>query len=116
MALREEDLDPILLTALEEDESLQATARGTDAALAVSDRRVLVRARDRLALSVSIDGLRRIQFDIEKRRPATLVIVPEEAHDEPQVLAIPPEEIRRVTNALALIAERLAQFSDEDQA
>lgn len=115
MELRDDDLDPILLTVLEEDESLQATARGTDATLALSDRRLLVRAQDRLALSVPIEGLRRIQFDIEKRRPATLVIVPEEARDEPQVLAIPPEEIRRVTNALALIAERLARFSDADQ-
>jgi hypothetical protein len=116
MALREQDLDPILLTALEADESLQATARGLDAIVAVSDRRLIVKARERIALSVSIEGLRRIQFDIEKRRPATLVIVPEEPRDEPQVLAIPPEDIRGITNALALIAERLARFSDDEHA
>ena len=116
MALREQDLDPILLTALEADESLQATARGLDAIVAVSDRRLIVKARERIALSVSIEGLRRIQFDIEKRRPATLVIVPDEPRDEPQVLAIPPEDIRGITNALALIAERLARFSDDEHA
>jgi hypothetical protein len=92
MAQRDQDLDPIMLTALESDESLQATARGTDAVLEVSDRRLIVKARERIALSVPIEGLRRIQFDIEKRRPATLVIVPGEPQDEPQVLAIPPEE------------------------
>jgi hypothetical protein len=116
MAQLDQDLDPILVTALEEDESLQATARGTDAILAVSDRRLLVKARERIALSVRIEGLRRIQFDIEKRRPATLVIVPEEPRDEPQVLAIPPDEIRRVTDALAIIAQRLARFSDDEGA
>lgn len=116
MAQRDLDLDPILLAALGEDESVHLTARGTDAIIAVSDRRVIVKARERIALSVSIEGLRRIQFDIEKRRPATLVIVPEEPRDEPQVLAIPPEEIRRVTDALALVAERLAQFSDDEHA
>lgn len=116
MAHRDEDIDPILLAALEADESLHATARGTDAILAVSDRRLIVKARERIALSVAIEGLRRIQFDIEKRRPATLVIVPEEARDEPQVLAIPPHEIRATTAALALIAERLAEYSDEGHA
>src|SRR6185437_1853764 len=116
MALRDQDLDPTLLAALETDESVQATARGTDAILAVSDRRLIVKARERIALSVSIDGLRRIQFDIEKMRPATLVIVPEEPRDEPQVLAIPANEIRAVTAALALIAERLAVYSDRELA
>lgn len=114
MALHDQDPDPTLLSALEADESLQAMARGTDAILAVSDRRLIVKARERIALSVAIDGLRRIQFDIEKMRPATLVIVPEEPRDEPQVLAIPAHEIRAVTAALALIAERLAMYSDRE--
>ena len=107
----------MLATALEAGEALQATARGMDAILAVSDRRLIVTSRERIALfhlDVPFEALRRIQFDIEKRRPATLVIVPEEPRDEPQVLAIPPEEIRGITSALALIAERLARFSDDD--
>jgi hypothetical protein len=48
--------------------------------------------------------------------PCALVIVPEVPRDEPQVLAIPPEEIRHITDALALVAERLAQFSDDGSA
>jgi hypothetical protein len=104
------------MSALEADESLRATARATDAIIAVSDRRVIVAARERIALSVSIESLRRIQFDIEKRRPATLVIVPEAPADEPQVLAIPPEEIRGITSALALIAEGLAAYSKDHRA
>jgi hypothetical protein len=102
------DLEPELSRVLEPGETLQATAHGTDAILAVSDRRVFIAANDRIALSIRIKELRRIQFDIEKSRPATLVVVPEAARDEPQVLAIPPDQIRRTAEALALIAERLA--------
>jgi hypothetical protein len=112
MAEREINLDPQLLRSLEAGEVVLATARASDALLAVSDRRVVVATRERIALSIPIEDLRRIQFDIEKRRPATLVIVPEEPRAEPQVLAIPPAEIRATTNALVLVAERLAQFSD----
>jgi hypothetical protein len=35
--------------------------------------------------------------------------VPENAVDEPPVLAIPPEEFDRTANALALIGRRLAE-------
>jgi hypothetical protein len=102
------DLEPELAHVLEPGEALQATARGTEAILVVSDRRLFVAASERIALSLRIDELRRIQFDIEKSRPATLVIVPEASRDEPQVLAIPPDQIRSTAEALALIAERLA--------
>jgi hypothetical protein len=112
MAEPDLNLDPQILRSLEPGEAVLATARGTDAVLAVSDRRLLVATRERVSLSIAIEDLRRIQFDIEKRRPATLVIVPEEPRDEPQVLAIPPEEIRATTHALALVAERLARFSN----
>ena len=60
-------------------------------------------------LDISYDRLRRIQFDIERSRPATLVIVPESPSDEPQLLAIPPEEYERAARALAVIGERLSE-------
>jgi hypothetical protein len=86
-------------------------ARGRDAALAVTDRRVLVAADERLALDVPFEGLRRIQFDIERSRPATMVIVPEERQNEPQVLAIDPDEYESAAQALAIIGRRLASAS-----
>ena len=67
---------------------------------------------DRLALDIPFDGLRRIQFDIERSRPATLVIVPEHPTNEPQVLAVPPERFDEVTRALALIGSRLYQLTE----
>jgi hypothetical protein len=110
------DLEPEFASVLEPGEAVQATARGTEAILAVSDRRLFIAASDRIALSIRIDELRRIQFDIEKSRPATLVLVPEASRDEPQVLAIPSDQIRSTAEALALIAERLAAYSGRPDA
>ena len=59
-------------------------------------------------MALPIEELRRIQFDIERTRPATLVIVPELASHEPQVLAIPHEQIRAVSEVLVVIAERMS--------
>jgi hypothetical protein len=109
-AQRNEGVEPFFLEVLEPDEVLRARARARDAVIAVSDRRLIVAARERVALSIGFDELRRIQFDIERDRPATLVIVPEEAHYEPQVLAIPPEEFGATAEALSLIGQQLASI------
>jgi hypothetical protein len=104
------DLEARLREALEPDEDLHAYAHGRDAVFAVSDRRLIVAARERIALSVRFHELRRIQFDIERDRPATMVVVPEEAHYEPQVLAIPPEAFRATADVLALVGQQLANL------
>jgi hypothetical protein len=93
---------------IQPDEQLQIRTDAGDAALAVTDRRLVVADARRLMLDTSFDELRRIQFDIEKDRPATLVIVPESPRSDPQVLAIPPERFDEVSQALAFIGRRLA--------
>jgi hypothetical protein len=96
------------LDLLEPGEALEAHAQAVDARLLVTDRRVAVATdEDRLVLNVPIEHVRRVQFDIERSRPATLVIVPESPEDPPQVLAIPPEHYHDVANALAVIDRRL---------
>jgi hypothetical protein len=105
-----DDVEPYVLEVLEPNETLRAHARARDAVIAVSDRRLIVAARERIALSIAFHELRRIQFDIERHRPATMVIVPEEAHYEPQVLAIPPQAFRATAEALALIGQQLASI------
>jgi len=72
---------------------------------------VQVGSNERLALDVSIDNLRRIQFDIERDRPATLVVVPQQPLDEPQVLAVRPSEYEGVAQALVVVGQRLAAAS-----
>ena len=107
------DVEPHVLEALEPGEELHVSAQATDAVLAVTDRRLMVAARERIALAVPFQALRRIQFDIERDRPATLVIVPEMAHDEPQVLSIPPDRYVEAAEALVAIGQRLASTRSE---
>jgi hypothetical protein len=99
--------DDLLQEVLEPNESATALARSRDAALVVSDRRVLILTGERATLDVPFDRLRRVQFDIERDRPATLVIVPEHPSDEPQVLPIPRTEYRAVADVLVHIGEQL---------
>jgi len=89
------------------DERLQNVIRSTDTHVIVTDRRIAVSDADRIALDMAIEELRRIQFDIERDRPATLVIVPESPSHQPQVVAIPPADFEQVGEALAYIGHRL---------
>jgi hypothetical protein len=97
-----------VLRLLEPDEQLQITARALDGLVAVTDRRVVVRSSGRVSLDVPVENLRRIQFDVERTRPATLVIVPERPMDEPQVLGIPHDEIEAAARAVAEVGKRLS--------
>ena len=100
---------------LPSDEEVQIEAHGEGARLLVTDRRVAVVSRpDRADLDIPFEGLRRIQFDIERERPATLVIVPEHRDYQAQVLAIPPEQYAAVGQALATIGIRLIADTRED--
>ncbi len=76
----------------------------------MSERRD-VTSGERVELDIPYEQLRRVQFDIERGRPATLVIVPEWPSDRPQVLAIPPEEYERA----AIGVGRIGQYLDETQ-
>jgi hypothetical protein len=106
---RDDDHEVRIRRWLDPDEPIHASARARDVALAVSDRRLVIVERDRLALDVPFERVRRVQFDIERDRPATLVIVPEHPEDEPQVLPIPKEEYRAVADALVAIGMQLYQ-------
>jgi len=97
------------LRLLDPDERIDVLTETLNAKLVVTDRRVAVAAGDRVALDVPFTALRRIQFDIERHRPATLVIVPENPGHEPQVLAVPVERYDDVTRALAIVGRRLAE-------
>jgi len=105
-----EPLDPDHPVArrLSSDESVVAHIPVAAARIVITDRRVAVADEERLALDIEIAALRRIQFDIERNRPATLVIVPDHPQDEPQVLAVPNEQLPAVAEALAYIGQRLA--------
>jgi hypothetical protein len=104
----EHEPDAVLRQVLEPGEQVHWRAMATDAVLAVTDRRLVVAAPTRVSLAIPFEGVRRIQFDIERNRPATLVVVPELGHHEPQVLAIPPEQYHAAAAALVALGLALA--------
>jgi hypothetical protein len=104
-------LPPYLQAALEPGEEVRIHALSTEAILAVTTRRVVVAAPERVALAVPFEGVRRIQFDIERARPATLVIVPEHPEDEPQVLSIPPDHYQTAAQAIVAVGHALTRRS-----
>ncbi len=90
------ELPIALIPVLRPGEELAVAAQATEATIAVTDQRVLVDVRGRLRLNVEIRDLRRIEFDLDRTGPATVVIVPDDPRQEPQVLAIPFREVPRV--------------------
>jgi hypothetical protein len=108
---QETDTTPVT-GRMEPGETVEQVMETLEARLVVTDRRIRVASGDRVALDVDFPGLRRIQFDIERNRPATLVIVPDDPHHEPQVLAIPRGCYEEVTGMLARIGHRIANGDD----
>jgi len=93
---------------LDPGEQVYAEAQADGGAIVVTDRRVAVAVMpERFHLDVPFEALRRIQFDIERERPATLVLVPEHPRDEPVVLSVQPEQYESIARLLAVLGRRL---------
>ena len=75
----------------------------------MTDRRLFVVTGRRPVLDVPLDGVRRIQFDVEKRRAGTLVIVPDDPTLEAQVLAIPHPDLHSTASLLGKVGRRLQE-------
>lgn len=92
---------------LPDGERVLIAARTSPGVVAITDRRMVIGDEHRVAMDLPVEALRRIQFDVERGRPATLVLVPQEPHHEPQVLAVPLEELEAVARAVYLVGARL---------
>ena len=75
--------------------------------LLVTDERIAISHGTRVTMDLPIVAIRRIQLDIERRRPATFVIVPDSPSTEPQVVPIPSDYYDAVTAASAHIGRVL---------
>ncbi len=111
--MTEQVSDPII-HVLRPGEELRGRAPLIDATVAVTDDRLVVARGPKIAVDIPWGRLRRIQLDIERQRPATLVVVPEWPSDPPQVLSVPAASYRSVTDVVAHIAERLAGADPND--
>lgn len=98
--------DPIV-AQLSGQEAIRALVDGVDGRVVVTDRRLAVTDDQRIALNVDLREVRRIQFDIERERPATMVIVPDNPRHQAQVITVPPEQYDAVGTALAYVGRTI---------
>ncbi len=106
--INSDDLEPIL-RLVAPDERLHVVAKASDHRILVTDRRIAVAEDDRITLDIPIGKLRRIEFDIEKGRPATLILVPERPSEPPKPITVPVEDYPHVAQALAVLSELLVR-------
>ncbi len=106
-------LAPALFDALRPGEQVVEVVQVDGATLILTTDRVAVGADKRVQFDVRIAGLRRIQFDIEAQRPATLSIVPESAGTEPSILTVMPHAFDDVARMLAYVGAQLDLLSRE---
>jgi len=83
----------------------QAEANGT--VIVVTEERLVVAEGDNSVLDIPFAELRRVQFDIERGRDATLVIVPEHITNWPRIVSVPLRNLRETSLVLARIGERI---------
>lgn len=96
---------------LKPGERLDLVIHLADVTVAVTEHSLIVGALTGRMLDIRFSELRRIEFDIERARPATLIIVPERPSDPPQVLAVEPEQYFDVASLVVLIGHRLGRGS-----
>ena len=83
----------------------QAVVEGS--AILVTRERLIVVEGDKTVLDIPFDELRRVQFDIERGRDATLVIVPEHISNWPRIVSVPIPNLRETALVLARVGERV---------
>ena len=88
-------------------EVVETQAVVEESAILVTRERLIVIEGDKTVLDIPFDELRRIQFDIERGRDATLVIVPEHISNWPRIVSVPVGFLRETAAVLARIGERI---------
>jgi hypothetical protein len=94
-------------------EVVETQALADSSTIAVTRERLIVVDGDTVVLDIPFDGLRRIQFDIERGRDATLVIVPEHISNWPRVVSVPIPNLRETALVLARIGERVNDVAEQ---
>ena len=94
-------------------EVVESQAQADGFLIAVTKQRIVVTDGDRTVLDLPFGGLRRIQFDLERGRDATLVLVPERVQNEPRVFSVPMSNLMETASTLALIGRRMNGGAEE---
>lgn len=86
-----------------------AIVEAAEATVILSEDRIDVATGPRLQMSAAIDGLRLVEFGIEKGRPVTLILVPDSPDQTPQILTIPTDQYEAVAKILLSLAREIAE-------
>lgn len=86
-----------------------AIVEAAEATVILSEDRIDVATGRGLRMSAAIDGLRLVEFGIEKGRPVTLILVPESPDQAPQILTIPTDQYEAVAKVLLALAHEIAE-------
>ena len=89
-------------------QDIRAQASADGHVVVVTDDLLRIGSGDNVQLDVPIEDVRRIQFDIERDRPATLVIVPDAAWRDSQVIMVEPDDYEGVAHAIAVLGSMMA--------
>lgn len=92
---------------LDPDEAVRGVVDGTDGRLILTDHRVLVAESGRITLDVPIGNVRLIEFDVERQRPARVIIVPESPRHRPRELYVEPQQYDEVASMLQQLGPRI---------
>jgi hypothetical protein len=92
---------------LEPGEVLETHAVVDGVVIAATKHRLVIVDNEKTVLDIPFPELRRIQFDIERNRDATLVIVPEHISNWPRIISVPVAQLKETSETLAFIGERL---------
>lgn len=92
---------------LQPGEVIETVAEANGSMIVLTRERLIVVEGDKTVLDIPFAELRRIQFDIERGRDATLVIVPEHISNWPRIVSVPIPNLRETAIVLARIGERV---------
>jgi hypothetical protein len=99
---------PLISALLEPGEEVEHEIAVGDRTVAVTSNRVAIIEADRVALSIAIDDIERIELDIERDRSGILTIVPDETIDHPGVLTFDRDGCAPAGTLLVAVGRRLA--------
>jgi hypothetical protein len=94
-------------------EVVEGQAEANGAVIAVTRQRLVVVEGDKTVLDIPFGEVRRIQFDIERGRDATLVIVPDHISNWPRIVSVPVPNLRQTAIVLTRIGERINESAAE---
>ena len=90
-------------------QDIRAQSSADGHVVVLTDELLRVGSGEEVHLDVPIGDIRRIQFDVERDRPATLVIVPDAAWRDSQIIMVEPKDYEGVAHVITVLGLMMAE-------